>query len=202
MSWKRAGVGLGCVLHLACTPWTVRPIEDDEVSSRQFDPVAYVDGIWARVMPEAIASAVDAASAIAAHPADQARRSVLVTGTGVVREVDLTSRVGLASVDLEPADGQPDAAIQIGPVLRGTALRDALEFIRFSDFVNQIDFADVASELNARVSRLVLAGIAPSDLEERAIAFYGAVTLGDASGRTPQIVPLTLQIVEQEEIGP
>ena len=37
------------------------------------------------------------------------------------------------------------AAIQIGPVLRGTALRDALEFVRFTDFVNQFEFAGVAN---------------------------------------------------------
>ena len=39
-------------------------------------------------------------------------------------------------------DGKPTTVVlQIGPVIFGTALRDALPFIAFGDFVNQIDYA-------------------------------------------------------------
>ncbi|MGH9160430.1 MAG: DUF2291 family protein [Vicinamibacteraceae bacterium] len=200
MKWTRArgrlavGVLLCGVLHLACKPWTVRPI--DKGSDKPFDARTFVDEIWsAKVVPAAKASDVDAATAVlersAAH---QKTHSVMVRGHGVVREVDLASRVGLARVDLEPTDGHPDAAIQIGPLIRGTALRDALEFIRFSDFANQLDYADVASELNTRVLGAVLAGVVPADLDGKAVSFRGAVTLGRARGGVVEIVPVVLRM--------
>ena len=37
-----------------------------------------------------------------------------------------------------------------GPVIRGTALRDALPFIQFSQFTNQLEYARVSNALNDR----------------------------------------------------
>jgi predicted lipoprotein len=44
------------------------------------------------------------------------------------------------------------AIIQTGPVIRGTALRDALPFIQFSQFTNQLEYARVANVLNDRAA--------------------------------------------------
>ena len=82
--------------------------------------------------------------------------NLFVKGRAVVTSVDTRSRVGLALLDLTPADGRADGALQIGPVLRGTALRDALEFVKFGDFVNQIAFAEVATALNERARHAAL----------------------------------------------
>jgi len=208
MKWTRArprlvvGVLLCGVLHLACKPWTVRPI--DEGSDKPFDARTFVDEIWsAKVVPAARASDVDAATALLDRSADpQKTHSVMVRGRGVVREVDRASRVGLARVDLEPTDGHVDAAIQIGPVIRGTALRDALEFVRFSDFTNQLDYADVASELNERVLDGGLAGIARADLDGKTVSFHGAATLGRSRGGVIEIVPVVLRIEELPDEEP
>ncbi len=82
-----------------------------------------------------------------------ATRAVFVKGTATVAEIDRKSRIGLARLRLPWAKDGQAAAIQIGPVLRGTALRDALEFVRFTDFVNQLEFAGVANALNDRVDQ-------------------------------------------------
>ena len=75
---------------------------------------------------------------------------MFVKGTATVADVDRKSRIGLARLRLPWATDAQTAAIQIGPVLRGTALRDALDFVRFTDFVNQLEFAGVANALNDR----------------------------------------------------
>jgi predicted lipoprotein len=175
-----------------CRPWTIRPIADvsradtpgSGPGARAFDAAAYVTSVWsARVLPEATRTAVDLRQALSERQRDSARRALLVRGAGVVTSVDERSRLGVAYVDLTPADGQPDVALQIGPVLRGTAVRDALGFIRFSDFANQIDFALVANELNARVLTTVLAPLGKASLlTGRAIVFTGAATLGGGAG--------------------
>jgi predicted lipoprotein len=44
-----------------------------------------------------------------------------------------------------------------GPVIRGTALRDALPFIQFSQFTNQLEYARVANVLNDRAVKVAQA---------------------------------------------
>ena len=79
-------------------------------------------------------------------------------GHGVVAAVDRTSRVGVMRVAAVGLDKAATVAIQIGPVIRGTALRDASGFIQFSDFVNQFDFASAANALNdSRCARVIAA---------------------------------------------
>jgi predicted lipoprotein len=56
-----------------------------------------------------------------------------------------------AEADLEPYDGAADLIIQVGPIFKGTSIRDFLDFIRFEDFTNQVDFAKLANELNFKV---------------------------------------------------
>ena len=55
-----------------------------------------------------------------------------VKGEGRVLSADTRSRVGVLFVDVAPFDRRADVSIQIGPVLRGTALRDATGFVRFA----------------------------------------------------------------------
>src|SRR3546814_15490157 len=45
-------------------------------------------------------------------------------------------------------DGSVDAIVQLGPVVRGTALRDALGTRTFNDFDSQIDYARYARLIN------------------------------------------------------
>ena len=49
--------------------------------------------------------------------------------------------------------------LQLGPILRGNAVRDAAGFIRFEDFKNQVQFAQVARALN----KLALSSLPPLD---------------------------------------
>ena len=56
-----------------------------------------------------------------------------------------------AEADLEPYDGTADIVIQVGPIFKGTAIRDFLDFVKFEDFTNQVDFAKLANELNFKV---------------------------------------------------
>ena len=64
-----------------------------------------------------------------------------------------------------------------GPVIAGTALRDGVKFIHFSDFTNQLDYADVATELNNKVKSEVLAGVDAKSLVGKKVDFAGAFSL-------------------------
>ena len=85
------------------------------------------------------------------HREGQRPYNFLVKGEGKVLSADTTSRAGKIKVDLAPGDGQPDATIQVGPVIQGTAVRDALPFIQFNLFTNQLEYANVSGALNDHV---------------------------------------------------
>ncbi|MGA2771829.1 MAG: DUF2291 domain-containing protein [Bryobacteraceae bacterium] len=182
------------VFLVSCTPWTVRPIGQsgaESGQSRPFDADRYVDSIWnAKVLPAISGGAVELADLL--RPASHWTSAVLVKGEGRVLRVDISSRTGLLTIDAEPYDGRPDAAVQIGPVIRGTTLRDALPFIQFSQFVNQLQFAQVGNALNGRVSA-ALASFSNRDLAGSIVVFSGAAA-PPSEGGLLEIVPVTLAV--------
>jgi len=177
---------------VSCTPWTVRQIDKsgvDSGQSRPFDAGQYVDSIWnAKALPAISAGAVDLTELLRSHRAG----AVLVKGEGRVLRVDTSSRTGMLMIDAEPYDGRPDAAVEIGPVIRGTTLRDALPFIQFSQFVNQLQFAQVGNALNDRVSS-ALKSFSNQDLAGSIVVFSGAAGQPSEGGLL-EIVPVTLAV--------
>ena len=165
---------------------------------RAFDAVAYVADAWPRIVQDAArtAIAVEAARAGTAAPsaagAPPSRRPVFITVTGVVTEIDRRSRVGVARLQTGAGDR---VAVMVGPVLRGTALRDALAFLRFTDFANQTEFAAVGNALNDRVLREVVAGVDLGSLQGRTVTVVGAAIVPAAGGDAPiELVPVTIHV--------
>ena len=177
------------LLLTCCKPWTVRPIGEDTASQpRGLDAPAYVTSIWnSKVLPYVREHAVDLATACqAARQPGPAQ--FLVKGDARVLPASAAPRPGLLPIDAAPFDGRADAAIQMGPVIRGTALRDALPFIEFSQFLNQLEFARVSNELNARAA----AALAPaSPAPGQTVSFLGAMAR-PAPGQLPEIVAIEL----------
>jgi len=105
--------------------------------------------------------------------------------------VDSRSRSGTASVEL---DGPSRAVVvlQVGPVISGTAIRDALPALGFDRFVNQIQHADVGNEINARVERDVLARLDRAALRGRRLRFAGMASFED--GRPLTVTPVRLDV--------
>ncbi|SAK45936.1 hypothetical protein AWB82_00782 [Caballeronia glebae] len=72
---------------------------------------------------------------------------------GKVTRVDSTSRVGKAYVEVAPVPGgQPvQVALETGPVIVGTGVRDGFPGVKYSDFDDQTRFAAFGQELNKLV---------------------------------------------------
>jgi predicted lipoprotein len=182
------------VLVALLRPWTIRPLDGPEAAA--FDASTFAVSAWPRVLREARQTATDVSElSIQAGPSPTNAR--FVKGTGVVAAIDRHSRVGVIRVQI--SSSKPAAvAIQIGPVIRGTALRDASSIIRFSDFTNQLNFAGAANALNDQVLRTVIGAMPADTLVGRTITFVGAI------GKSPlredgaiEIVPVQLELVER-----
>lgn len=101
-----------------------------------------------------------------------------ITGEGRVVEANLTSRARTAKVDTD-GDGAADLTLQLGPVIKGSSLRDVAPFYRFGDFRDQIEFAKLARALNDRATAglVVLTG----DLVGKTVGFTGTLDVKTAS---------------------
>jgi predicted lipoprotein len=160
-------------------------------SATAFDPKTYVDGIWAsKIVPTVRDKAVDVgtvAAAIAKDPEAAGKQyghqagtgspyAFMVKGAGTVTKVDTEAPTGPVTVEVPAAaGGKPlELSIATGPVIAGTALRDAVGFISFGDFTNQIAYADVANQINNRVKTDVTGKLDIKHLPGKKVTFYGA----------------------------
>ena len=120
-----------------------------------------------------------------------------VRGKARVLKFDDSSRNGVIRVDHEPFDDVADAVIQVGPVLKGTTLRDSVEFITFTEVGNQLQFADLAKELNMRMKADSIDPIDLTSIQGRTIEYMGAFRLDLESTLDDIIItPLVLNLVE------
>ncbi|GAB3247354.1 DUF2291 family protein [Kineosporia babensis] len=212
--WLRPATGvllLGLLSACSQVPgiYTIESKSDAQAaaSSQTFDPAAYVEAAWdSKVLPAVQEQATDASTllpAIADDPEAAGEQygnrpgvgspfSFLIKGTGTVTEVDAESPTAPLTVQLDGVD--EEVSIGTGTVIAGTALRDAVGFISFSEFNNQLDYADVATKLNDRVRTDVLKQL-PEDrgaLEGAKVSFSGAFSA--LVPGTVMIVPVTLEV--------
>jgi predicted lipoprotein len=197
------------LLLTSCKLWTIRPLESKEqkpgAASQQFNADAYVDSIWqSKIAPTMLEKAVDLSAVLSALDADpeaaQKQYSssdaggaahFIVKGAGLVSRVESRSQNRTLTLKLPNYKGKTEVVIQIGPAFRGTALRDAVGFIQFNQFVNQLQFADVGAKLNERVATAVVNDFDLATAQGKEISFCGAFTLGDRAKII--ITPVTLE---------
>lgn len=103
-----------------------------------------------------------------------------VSGEGVVTEAKLDTRARAVSVDID-GDGNADVTLQLGPVIRGTALRDSAPFYQFDDFRDQIEFAKLSRALNNLLTEMI--AVPEGDLVGDTVAFVGIVPLKSAKDK-------------------
>jgi predicted lipoprotein len=96
-------------------------------------------------------------------------------------------------VDLDSPDGTAEVLIQIGPVIKDTGIRDALEFISFTDFTNQLEFARLSNSFNKKVNAQVLSSLDRENLMGKHISFHGVFTQLQDSDLV-RITPVVLEV--------
>ncbi len=185
----------------------VRTIAEDELIKKGFDPVSYVDKIWeSKILPtirndsEEITFILDElfenkeiAEEKYGSRSGTGSYSFMVNGTGEITTLNTKSRVGTLAIEL---DKKYDAQIfiTIGPVIKKDSVRDAVKFIKFNDFVNQLDFAEVSRIIKTRVLNEVIGPLNIKDIEGKTINFEGAITF-DRKDKI-FITPTNLELIE------
>ncbi|WFU11517.1 DUF2291 domain-containing protein (plasmid) [Rhizobium sp. CB3090] len=179
-----------------------------QAAKSAFDPAAKVDAIWQsqavpdlekragdlKAVMQAAASNPDEAGAKYGNPRKQSTSpwTYAVKLKGKIVAADTASRAATLDVDVD-GDGKADAKVQIGPAIRGTALRDALDFVDFNEFKNQIEWAQFGKAFNEKVNTSFLAALPRDGLTGKTVEVTGAFPL-PASGQLPLITPSALTL--------
>jgi predicted lipoprotein len=201
-----AGLAVGGC-KIVATP-AKKVVGADEGNGGGFDPDAMVNAIWdAKVIPYLSAKAAalpDVMALVRSNPDDAGRKfgyrakegnepwTFVVAIDGRIVSAETTSRAATISVDTK-GDGKIAAVVQIGPAMRGTALRDSLDFVSFNDFKNQIDYAQFGKAFNQRVAKTFLAQLPRDSLVGRSVKILGAFTL-EAGDQPPLVAPAQLTL--------
>ena len=173
-----------------------------------FDPNAKVEAIWQpEVVPyyEKRAGGLKDVVALAASSPDQAGEkygnphkqasspwTYAVKFSGKVIAADTASRAATLDVDAD-GDGKADAKVQIGPAIRGTALRDTLDFVNFNEFKNQIEWAQFGKAFNEKANTAFLSAVPRDGLTGKTVTVIGAFPL-PKSGELPFVTPSELKV--------
>jgi predicted lipoprotein len=179
-----------------------------EAAKTAFNPTDKVDAVWeSQAVPSIEKRASDfkpLMAAIAANPDDAGAKfghrekegtspwTYVVKFDGKITAAETASRAGTIDVDID-GDGKADLKVQIGPAIRGTALRDSLDFVNFSEFKNQIEWAQFGKAFNEKVNTTVLASVPRDNLIGKTVKGTGAFPL-PSSGQPPLVTPATLLI--------
>lgn len=195
------------LLLIVKPPFVIKPLARPGGTSEapQSKGAQFADQVWeSKVLPVIQEKAQDIVTVVQEIRADPAaagekygRRestnpySYMVKGSGKVLEVNTQSQAG--TLVLEVPGLNEKIALQIGPVVRGTALRDATGAAPFDQFTNQLDYADVAKEMNRRAVKEAFASIAPSSLADKTITFFGAFTFDPRSKGLLLVTPVKVE---------
>ena len=197
-------IALICILFVLKPPFVVRPLPRLNGSGPGSQPVEsaaakFVDPLWtSKLLPAFDEKAQDIAKVLPEIRADPnaagekyGRREAtnpynyMVKGTGKVTQLNTASQAGSATVEI-PGLNEP-VALQIGPVVRGTALRDSTGLVSFNQFSNQLDYADVSKEMNSRALKTAFANASAASLAGKTITFFGAFTF-DPHSKSPVLI--------------
>ncbi|MCP8894822.1 DUF2291 family protein [Shinella daejeonensis] len=180
---KRAAAGAFNPERLVAEIWDTKVVPYLEERAGPFEDVAAL-----------AAGDPDAAGAKYGHKEKQGNApwtfAARIDGTIVAAETK--SRAAYVDVDVD-GDSKADVRVSIGPAIRGTAIRDSLDFVNFNEFKNQIEWAQYGKSFNTHVNGALLEKLPREGLTGRSIKATGAYPL-PAGGQLPQFVPATITI--------
>ncbi|WP_275785152.1 DUF2291 family protein [Pararhizobium gei] len=177
-------------------------------ASGGFDPARQVADIWdAKVVPfldkragafqdvsSLSASDLDAAAAKYGHKEKDSTAPWTFAAkiSGTIVKAETKSRAAYLDTDVD-GDGKADVRIQIGPVIKGTAIRDSLDFVNFNEFKNQIQWAEFGKAFNTHINGVTLEKLPREGLEGKKVEALGAYPL-PSKGQPALLTPATITI--------
>ncbi|MDU6346960.1 MAG: DUF2291 domain-containing protein [Clostridium sp.] len=158
-----------------------------------FNADSDVESIWqSKAVPELTEKAVDLNTFLTESKGDlktladqygkysmgtSGELNYVVKGTAEVVKVDQTKKAGVMDVKLQGYDGPETIQLQIGSVFKGSAVRDSLNFIKYEDYKNQVQWANVSQSIHTVIQKQVLDPLNVASLTGKTVEFVGCFTV-------------------------
>jgi len=198
LSPRLIGIGLTVLVVAAIllsTTYKKGDVKTTASGQKAFDPASYGTDTFPKAVAALEKNAVPLPELLAALRKDQAAASeqyghragnspyaFATKGEGVAGKTE----ANLMEIKVPGVPKSTRVSLQVGPALNGTSIRDAVGFIKFGQFTNQVEYADAATALNQQVKANVLKANPPAGLAGKKVSFLGAFTL-----ITPTVVTIT-----------
>jgi len=117
-----------------------------------------------------------------------------VKGTGKVTQVNTQSKAGTMKIELEGYSGSVDIEIQIGTVIKGSSVRDSLSFVKYGDYTNQTEYAQVNQSVNKKILATVISPEKANEYLDKTITFIGCFAPGNDNAKiliTPVVITVS-----------
>lgn len=176
-----------------------------------FDAAVYVDGVWNKeLVPYFATKAVDLGTVIdaVAQDPDQAGKqyghradaegspwSFPVRAQAKLVSVNTESRAGTLVVEIETGSGQQEVTLQIGPVVKGSAIRDSVTFFSFEKVTNQIEYAQVGRAFNERALKEIAPALPKLATPGARLEFFGAISMNGVP-ETFVVTPVSIKAID------
>lgn len=184
-SWITAGVIVVLLVAMGLGTKVISADEVSQASGNGLDPVAFAKDSYSSVVVDGITDRAtevsEVAQALSTDPAAAAEDFAVgsgptatysVTATGIAGERD--PKTGYLQINVEGLPDGVSVAMQTGPALLGTALRDATGKATFEMFTNQLDFQSAGDQLNAQMKEQLLDKTDLDALSGKEITVVGA----------------------------
>ena len=171
----------GQTVKFDATSWAEENYESKVVPAIEEDPVDV------STLVPLLEQDPDAAGATYGKRDGSSPYTFAVTATGTAGKPE----GGLLPIEIDGLPKKVRVAVQIGPAINGTALRDATGLVTFNDFVNQVDYSNAAIALNNLMKANVLAELDAASLTGRQVTVVGAT-----APLNPQLITITAVRIE------
>lgn len=189
-----AAVMAVAIVPLAGCVKVVKTGQEAELTGQKaFDAEGTVDELWEdKVIPELTEEAISLSqllgeangkldSVSSKYAKGSEGKVYVVKGTAKVVKQD-NSKQGTLTVTLDEYTGTEPIQIQVGPIYKGTAVRDSLSFISSQDVKNQVEWANLSKSLNDKLAEEVVEpATSTGSLEGKTIEFIGCLPIASSS---------------------
>ncbi|HCW46711.1 DUF2291 family protein [Mixta calida] len=180
-----------------------RIVSQQELADLKSPPnphMAHIDQTWqAKIVPQIVAQSRPAAEVMtalrSAKDFDSACKTLgyrsqdenpcifYVSVEGAIDKMDATSRSGKMTLRAKNGDS---VRVQIGPILRGTQLRDSYKGASYGDFNDQVIFGEYGRAINDRAVKMIQAAQLKTG---ETVMVYGVFSAWDTPETLPDITP-------------
>lgn len=212
---KKSLLAIGVSIVLAMTTLTgcikvVKIGEEGNLTGKvEFSAGDDVAGFWdSEAIPELIEKAIDLGEFLIEangdlnsladkygkySMGDSGEITYTIKGSGTVTSVETEKKAGFITLKLDDYSGKEEIKIQVGSVIKGSSVRDALSFIKFGDYTNQEEYAQVSQSINSIIMDTVINPETAAGLNGKHIEFTGCFTVNDNT-----IILITPVVIEEK----